>query len=140
MPDSFLDTNVFVYAFDQTVPQKRSRAREIIRNAVARDSNSAISYQVVQEFLTVALTRFHTPLSPADARRYAHTVLLPMCRVWPSAELYDRAVGIHATTGFSFYDSLIIAAALFAGCRELLTEDLQHGQEIEGLVIRDPFR
>ncbi|MFP4375384.1 MAG: PIN domain-containing protein [Spirochaetaceae bacterium] len=140
MPDSFIDTNVFVYAFDQTAPQRRARAREIVRNAVARDGNSVISSQVVQEFLNVALTRFHTPLSPADARRYAHTVLLPMCRVWPSAELYDRAIGVHATTGFSFYDSLIVAAALLAGCRELLTEDLQHGQEVEGLVIRDPFR
>jgi predicted nucleic acid-binding protein len=140
MPDSFIDTNVFVYAFDHTAPQKRATAREIIRSAVSRDSNSVISSQVVQEFLNVALTRFHTPLSPAHARRYAHTVLLPMCRVWPSAELYDRAVGVHATTGFSFYDSLIVAAALFAGCRELLTEDLQHGREIDGLAIRDPFR
>jgi predicted nucleic acid-binding protein len=66
-------------------------------------------------------------------------VLLPLCRVWASPQLFERAVGIHSTTGFSFYDSRIIAAALTADCTELITEDLQHDRKIEGLRITNPF-
>lgn len=60
-------------------------------------------------------------------------------QVVPSAALYHRAVEIHQRWKFSFYDSLIIAAALTAGCTRLLTEDLPHGQQIETLTVQDPF-
>lgn len=53
---------------------------------------------------------------------------------------YARALALQDRHRFSFYDSLIVAAALEAGCRRLLTEDLQHGQRIEGLRIENPFR
>jgi predicted nucleic acid-binding protein len=67
------------------------------------------------------------------------TVLAPLWRVVPSEELYERALEVMARYGYSFYDSLIIASALSAGCTRLLTEDLQHGQRIEGLTIHNPF-
>ena len=56
----------------------------------------------------------------------------------PSAQLY-RGLAIRARYQFSFYDSLIVAAARSAGCSRLLTEDLQHGQSVEGLTIENPF-
>jgi predicted nucleic acid-binding protein len=57
----------------------------------------------------------------------------------PSESLYARTLELHGRYRFSFHDSLIIAAALQAGCTRLLTEDLQHGQMIEGLRIENPF-
>jgi predicted nucleic acid-binding protein len=138
MPGRFLDTNIFVYTFDKDDSKKRSRAEQIVSDALEGDG-AIISSQVIQEFLNLALTRFATPLTPGDASRYVRTVLLPLCRVWASPQLFERAVGIHSTTGFSFYDSLIVAAALTADCTELITEDLQHDRKIEGLRITNPF-
>jgi len=66
-------------------------------------------------------------------------VLLPLWRIMPSQALYQSALDLHARYQFSFYDSLIIAAALAAGCTRLYSEDLQHGQRIEGLTIENPF-
>jgi len=57
----------------------------------------------------------------------------------PSTALYDRALDLHSRYRFSFYDSLIVAAALEANCTRLFSEDLQHGQRVEGLVIENPF-
>ena len=58
----------------------------------------------------------------------------------PSAGLYTQALELKARWKFSFYDSLIVAAALEAGCKRLYSEDLQHGQRIQGLRIENPFR
>ncbi len=57
-----------------------------------------------------------------------------------SGPLYHRALDVQARWRFSFYDSLIVASALQAGCHTLLSEDLQHGQKMEGLTVVDPFR
>ncbi|MBI3154384.1 MAG: hypothetical protein HYZ20_03150 [Burkholderiales bacterium] len=65
---------------------------------------------------------------------------MPLMQVGASAELYRRALGVRARWRYGFYDSLVIAAALAAGCSRLLSEDLQHGQRIESLTIVDPFR
>ena len=54
--------------------------------------------------------------------------------------LYHRGLDLQIRYRFSFYDSLIVAAALEAGCKTLYSEDLQHAQEIEGLTIANPFR
>ena len=74
------------------------------------------------------------------ARSYLDTVLVPLLQVPAIAALYHRALDVQARWRFGFYDSLIVAAALAAGCRRLLTEDLQHGQQIETLTIHNPFK
>lgn len=66
-------------------------------------------------------------------------MLAPLCRVYASISLYQNALDIRARSRFGFYDSLIVAAALSAGCSRLLTEDLQNGQRIEGLEVSNPF-
>lgn len=80
-------------------------------------------------------------MSLEDAHVYLAEVLSPLCRVFASIHLYQNALDIQARyrLGF-FYDSPIVAAALSGGCSQLLTEDLQDGQRIEGLEIRNPFR
>lgn len=61
-------------------------------------------------------------------------------QVTVSEALFHRALDVQQRWRFGFYDSLIVAGAMAAGCRTLLSEDLQHGQRLEGLTIIDPFR
>ena len=134
----FLDTNILVYTFDEENPEKRSRARSLVADALA-GSRGVISYHVAQEFLNSALRRFAKPLSPADAERYLTVVLEPLCAVFASVELLHQAIDISGRWKYSFYDSLVIASALQAGCSVLYSEDLQHGQKIGDLRILNPF-
>lgn len=135
----FLDTNILIYTFDDRSPAKKDQARELVARAF-EDRTGLISSQVVQEFLNVAGSKFEKPLSHEDLRLYLDRVLMPLCQVYPSADLYHRALDVSARWRYGFYDSLIVAAALEAGCVTLLSEDLQHGQRIEGLSVVDPFR
>ena len=134
----FLDTNIFVYSFDETAPQKQQTARSLIRNALGTQ-RGVISSQVVQEFLNVALRKFVQPMTIAESRDYMTVTLLPLCRHYPSAPFYDRALRLKEVTGFSFYDSLIITAAVDTGCSTLLSEDLQDGRTVQGIKIVNPF-
>ena len=134
---NFVDTNVFVYLFDETDPIKRSRAREIVRLSLSR--SWVVSHQVVQETLNVITRKLATPVTAEHARRFLSAVLLPLWSVSPSAELYRRGLDIQSRYQYGFYDALIIAAALEASCSRLLSEDLHHGQRIENLTIENPF-
>jgi len=134
----FLDTNVFVYCFDRTDKLKQRQAEVIVGGAL-EDHLGIISSQVVQEFLNVATRKFSQPMTASDARAYLETVLAPLCEVFPSFALYQQALDIREETRFSFFDSLIIAAALEARCRVLYSEDLHTGQTIRGLTIKNPF-
>jgi len=134
----FLDTNLFVYTFDPKAPAKARTAAELIRRAV--DSGEGIiSYQVVQEFFNVALRRFPEPLNAAEAEQYVITVFRPLLAVHSSLALYLRALHIAERNRLSWYDALIVAAALEGGCELLYSEDLQHGRKIDGLRIESPF-
>jgi predicted nucleic acid-binding protein len=137
--EDFLDTHVFVYQLDTSDPRKSARADTLVRRALV-DGSGCISYQVVQECLHVMTGKARLPLQPDEAAQYLDAVLLPLLRVGASAELYRRALDLRQRWRFGFYDSLIVASALAAGCSRLLTEDLQHGQRIEGLTVVDPFR
>jgi predicted nucleic acid-binding protein len=136
--EKFLDTNVLVYQLDTTDPRKSATADAIVREAILT-GNACISYQVVQEFLNTALRKASVPLDVTSARAYLGSVLAPLMRVSASVDLYHRALGVHDRFRYSFYDSLVIAAALEAGCRRLLSEDLHDGQQIEFLTIENPF-
>lgn len=134
----FLDTNLFVYSFDTRQPEKQKRALALIESALQSDLG-IISTQVIQEFLNVATRKFSVPLGHADCIAYLKTVLLPLCEVYPDPGLYEASLEIRKETGYSFYDSLILAGALHGGCEVIYSEDLQDGQEIRGLRIQNPF-
>lgn len=135
----FLDTNILIYQLDTTDAEKSATADTIVREAIST-GNACISYQVVQEFLNTALRKAAVPLDVTSARAYLESVLAPLMRVTASLDLYHRALGLHDRFHFGFYDALIIAAALEAGCRRLLSEDLHDGQQIERLTIENPFK
>jgi predicted nucleic acid-binding protein len=134
----FLDTNILVYAFDHTAPAKRETANTLIRDALST-RQGMISSQVVQEFLSAALRRFVTPMTVDACREHLAAVLLPLCDHYPSPATYEHAIEIVAETGYNLYDALILAAAVESGCRTLLTEDLQHGRVVQGVMIVNPF-
>jgi len=134
----FLDTNIFVYSFDRESPGKARRATQLIREAVA-SRKGVVSYQVVQEFLNVALRRFAQPMTVADAEQYLGTVFRPLLAVQSSQALYSAALRLTGKHYLSWYDALIVAAALEAGCSLLYSEDLQSGRHFGDLRIENPF-
>jgi predicted nucleic acid-binding protein len=134
----FLDTNIFVYTFDTKAPAKAKRAARLIRQA-ADTGEGVVSYQVVQEFFNVAFRRFSRPMNVAEAEQYLITVFRPLLAVHSSPTLYVEALRVSGKYRLSWYDSIIAAAALQAQCGMLYSEDLQHGQELEGLRIENPF-
>lgn len=103
------------------------------------DNLGIISYQVIQEFINVATKKFLTPLSLNDCRLYLNRVLSPLCEIFPSINLYMAGIELMENTGFSFYDSIIIASALQGGCKTLYSEDMQHERVVLGLMIINPF-
>jgi predicted nucleic acid-binding protein len=135
----FLDTNIFVYSFDENAPQKSARASELIRQAV-RSRNGIVSYQIVQEFFNVALRRFAHPMTTAEAQQYLATTLRPLMAVNSSAALYVEALRLSSNYSLSWYDSVVVAAAIDGGAHVLYSEDFQHGQEFGNLRIENPFR
>jgi predicted nucleic acid-binding protein len=134
----FLDTNVFVYSFDTTAPAKARRARELIRRAVAT-GKGIVSFQVAQEFFNVALRRFAQPMTVAEAEQYLTTVFRPLMAVHSSQALYAEALWLSERYGLSWYDALIVAAAIEGNSTVLYSEDLQHGQRFGDLVVENPF-
>lgn len=134
----FIDTNIFVYSFDQLAGAKARKAAQLIREALTTHKG-VISYQVVQEFFNVALRRFAQPMQPSDASQYLGTVFRPLLAVHSSQALYGEALQLHAQCGLSWYDSLIVSAAIQARCDLLFTEDLQHGQRFGALQVKNPF-
>jgi predicted nucleic acid-binding protein len=138
MSVDFFDSNVFIYLFDDSAPEKQSTAKRLVAEAVASGSGR-ISYQVVQETLNVVTRKLSPPVAPADALRLLDSVLMPLWRVAPSQALFHRGVAIQTRYQYRFYDATIVAAALEAGCERLLSEDLAEGQSIEGLTICNPF-
>ena len=135
----FLDTNIFVYALLASEPLKKQRALQLVEQALA-SHQGCISYQVIQEFANVATRKFAQRFTPDQCKQFIEAAMQPLNRVASSPELLNAALDLQAETRYSFYDSLVIAAALQAGAEVLYTEDLQHNQLIAGtLRIVNPF-
>jgi len=136
---SFLDTNIFVYSFDPGAPAKSARASELIREGL-RTHNGIVSYQIVQEFFNVAFRRFANPMTLADAEQYLTTTFRPLMTVTSSAALYVKAFRLSSAYSLSWYDSLVVAAAIEGGAERLYSEDFQHGQQFERVRVENPIR
>lgn len=135
----FIDTNIFVYSFDDRQPAKRERSLALIQEALETGAG-VISTQVVQEFLNVATQKFAVPMKIDDSKGYLRLVLKPLCQIYPNLALYEIGLDLQKEATYSFYDSLILAAAIQGGCNFLYSEDLQAGQEIHGVKIVNPFQ
>lgn len=127
----FFDTNVLLYLLSQDA-SKADRAEAVLA------FGGTISVQVLNEFASIGLRKF--AMSFAEIREVLD-IVRSLCDVEAlSVETHERGIAIGERYRFGVYDSMIIAAALLADCDVLLSEDLQHGQMIEGsLKIQNPF-
>ena len=133
----FLDTTILLYSISQNPTESSKRDRAL---ALLDDDSGALSIQVLQEFYVQA-----TRASRADA--IPHEFAAGLIEAWSRFRIQDMtlsvlkaALRIREAQGFSFWDSAIVAAALALGCDRIYTEDLTHGQVVNGLAIINPFR
>lgn len=134
----FLDTNIFVYSFEFSSPRKVQIADGLIDQAVV-SGRGVVSYQVVQEFFSVALRKFPTRMTHAEAQTFFSNVFRPLYAVSFSPALMFRAIQMVHEHQLSWYDSIILAAAIESDCQILYSEDFQHGRTIEGVRLQNPF-
>ena len=134
--ESLLDTNIIIYRLESNDIRKYKRAEQLIQLGLL-EGRCCISRQVLQETLNVVTKKLHFDF--ADCKHLLEKTLLPLCKDLPNSQLYYRSLQVQFRYQYSFYDSLIIAAALEAGCQTLYSEDLQHMQRIENLTIFNPF-
>lgn len=134
----FLDTNIVIYSFDKSAPKKQKKAQALLAEALST-GKGIISHQVIQEFVSVADSRFKGIFDHEHLVLYLDEVLFSLWKAYPDREIYLSALEVRKKYGLSWWDSLIVAAALSTDCRTLYSEDLQHGQSISTLRIMNPF-
>ena len=133
----FFDTNILLYSISGEPTESHKRERAV---ALLDRDDGALSVQVLGEFYVQA-TR------PTRPERLSHQIAAALISKWtrfPVQEInlgiLNAALEIKGTHRFSYWDSAIIAAARALGCRELYTEDMSHGRQVDGVTIINPFR
>lgn len=134
---AFVDTNVLVYLFDADAPEKQARAQSLLTRD-DEDLTLVLSTQVLQEFYVAVTRKLAVPLSTPAAERAVRD-LATLSVVHADTELVLAGIRRARSDAFSFWDALIVEAALMAGAERLVTEDMQHGRRIDNLVIDNPF-
>lgn len=134
----FFDTNVLVYCFDRKDVRKQVVAHELVLESGAAGQGK-ISYQVHQEFASVAIRILKDRKAARRMIGGFEQLACGLATVGYSETLFTRALGLWDQWALSWYDSLIVAAALEGNCAVLYTEDMQHGIEIDGMRIVNPF-
>jgi len=134
----FVDTNVLVYALDRTAREKQRQAMGWM-DGLWKKREGRISTQVLKEFYSTLTRKLRPGIDPVRARAEVEKFW-----AWNPIAL-DRAIlagawQIQDRYGLSFWDCLIVASAAASGCAYLLTEDLQHDQDLGGIRVIDPFR
>ena len=133
----FFDTNVLVYAFDKSEPEKGTIAKKLIRD-FGSEGNIVLSTQVLQEFYVTVTKAKKLMLSKEKAEEIVNDFAeFPLVQV--DKAIVSLAMKRHQSGAFSFWDSLVVEAALKSGCSKLLTEDMQNGLMIDSLTISSPF-
>jgi predicted nucleic acid-binding protein len=132
---TFIDTNVLVYADDFADPAKRDQARQLIRQLV-HERRGVLSMQVLQEYFAASTRKLR--MSALDAReRVAIYAQFEVVKLEPS-DLF-HAIDLHRRHRISIWDSLIVRAAILAGCQTIASEDLQDGFQIDNVRLVNPF-
>ncbi len=139
MPEnkSFIDTNIVIYAYDVTAGKKHKVARTIITDLW--DSGlGVISTQVLQEFFVNVVQKIPKPMEKQQAKEIVRDFLKWQVVVNTGDSIID-AIDICVRFGYSFWDSMIVEAAIKGGATVLISEDLQDGQVVSGVTIKNPF-
>lgn len=134
----FVDTNILVYALDAGAGDKQRLAAAWV-DRLWRSGRGRLSVQVLHEFYVTVTQKLRPGLSRPVAQAEVRG-LLSWRPVPPDEAVLERAWHVEERFGLSFWDSLIVAAAQAASCSHLLTEDLQDGQQLDGVQVMNPFR
>jgi predicted nucleic acid-binding protein len=135
LPRTFLDTNILVYADDRRDPHKQSKSLALIKEHLEKRTG-VVSLQVLQEYFVTVTGKLH--LDDEIARNKVE-IFSRLNVAEPSLGDILAAIDLHRLHGLSFWDALVVRMARQTGCRVLLTEDLRHGQVIDGVEIINPF-
>ena len=137
MNRAFVDTNLFVYIYDNDHPTRQALAASLVRGLI-RDRSIVVSTQVLQEFYATVTRVFRPLLDPAEAEAAMFDLItLPVIQV--DVAIILAAMNRVQAMSISFWDALIVETALTAGADRLLTEDMQHGRVVDGLRVENPF-
>jgi predicted nucleic acid-binding protein len=133
----FVDTNILVYAHDLSAGDRHAKASAIIESLWETETG-VTSTQVLEEFYVTLTRKIRNALKPNEAREIIRNYI-----AWPvqinDPETTIRASEIEEKNILSFWDAMIVAAALRLQAQKIITEDLNHGQIIEGILIENPF-
>lgn len=133
----FLDTNVIVYAYDRSAAEKHKIAREILMDLWS-SGQGVVSTQVLQEFFVNVTRKIPRPMSLRQARQILAD-FLKWDVVLINGNILLNAIDLQLKHKFSFWDSIIVCAAITSGAKTLYSEDLQDGVTVGGVVIKNPF-
>ena len=140
MPDdkTFVDTNIIIYAYDVTAGRKHNVAGDILAE-LWNSGTGVISTQVLQEFFVNVVHKIPRPIDKSRAKEIVKD-FLKWHVVVNNGDSILEAIDIGVKYGYSFWDSMIIEAAIKGGAASLISEDLQDAQVIGGVTIRNPFK
>ncbi len=133
----FVDTNIFLYAYDNSSHEKQSKAKDLISHLWATDQG-CLSIQVLQEFYVNVTKKIPKPLPPMRAGQIIEDLSCWQLHV-PLVEDILEAINIQQRNHLSFWDALIICSAKSLDCKTIWSEDLSSGHFYEGLQILNPF-
>lgn len=133
--ERFIDTNILLYAYDLDAPDKRDVARALLEDALRQPARYAVSVQVLQEF--------HVNFTRKGGSRETASLLIEdfsrLAVIENSLALLRLGLQLQSRWQLSLWDAMILAAAQISGARELITEDLNDGQQFDRLRARNPF-
>jgi len=132
---AFLDTNILIYSDDSREPVKKTKAVKLIKDHLL-SRTGVVSLQVLQEYFVTATGKLK--LDPGLAKQRVE-FFARFQVAEPTVGDILAAIDIHRLHSFSYWDALVVRMAKQSGCRVLLSEDMRHGQVIEGIEIVNPF-
>jgi predicted nucleic acid-binding protein len=135
--ETFVDTNILVYAHDLDAGKKHDIANKII-SQLWESRTGVLSTQVLQEFYLTLTKKIPQPLDKPTARRIVKSYF-SWTIVINDPDIILQASEIEESYRISFWDALIVSAAYSRSAATIFTEDLNHGQYLEGILIRNPF-
>lgn len=133
----FVDTNILVYAYDETANRRHQEARQLI-DGLWLSGSGCLSVQVLQEFYVTITRKLSIPVDVSIAGQIVRD--LSQWKVHaPGSSDVSEAIELHQRSDISLWDALIVHSAARLGCRVLFTEDLNSGQVIDGVRVHNPF-
>lgn len=135
MSKIFIDTNILIYCLDPRDKKKQKKARQEVKK-IEKEGQGVISTQILQEFFVASTKKLG--VDPLEAKSILRS-FLNFEVVLVDADLIANAVDTSILNKLSFWDALIVACAESSKCAQLWTEDLSHGQVIQGIKVVNPL-